>query len=161
MSEIITDFNFISGSSLKTMPSEEIKRWINDLALKYENDIDSPELFLEIEKFKFQASTLMGSFQSATQFDLLKFIHHYTLQDFYHNLDVALRIFLTIPVTTTTCERSFSKLKIIKNYLRSTMNQNCLTSMTILSIEKCLVDQLSFDDVIDDFASIKARKVKF
>lgn len=75
----------------------------------------------------------MCSFQSATQLDLLKYIHQYTLQDFYHNLEVALRIFLTIPVTTATCERSFSKLKIIKNYLRSTMNQNRLTSMAILN----------------------------
>jgi len=33
--------------------------------------------------------------------------------------------------------------------------------MAILSIEKSLVDQISFDDVIDDFAAIKARKVKF
>jgi len=44
------------------MPSDEIKRWVNDLAL----NIDGPELFLEIEKFKFQASKLMCSFQSAT-----------------------------------------------------------------------------------------------
>ena len=33
--------------------------------------------------------------------------------------------------------------------------------MSILSIEKDLVDQLSFDDVIDDFAAIKARKMQF
>lgn len=75
----------------------------------------------------------MCSFQSATQLDLLKYIHQYTLQDFYPNLEVALRIFLTIPVTTATCEMSFNKLKIIKNYLRSTMNQNRLTSMAILN----------------------------
>jgi len=99
------------------MPSDEIKRWVNDLALMYEHDIDGPELFLEIEKFKFQASKLMCSFQSAAQLDLLKYIHHYTLQDFYPNLEVALRIFLTILVTTATCERSFSKLKIIKTIL--------------------------------------------
>jgi len=33
------------------MSSDEIKLWVNDLALKYENYIDAPELFLEIEKF--------------------------------------------------------------------------------------------------------------
>jgi len=74
---------------------------------------------------------------------------------------VALRIFLSIPVTTAACERSFSKLEVIKNYLRSTMNQNLIRRLVILSIEKNLVDQISFDDVIDDFAAIKARKVKF
>lgn len=45
------------------------------------------------------------------------------------------------------------------------MGQNRLmsinkNSMSILSIEKNLVNQLSFDDVIDDFAAQKARKVK-
>lgn len=39
------------------------------------------------------------------------------------------------------------------------MGQNRSTSMSILSIEKNLVDQLSFDDVFDNFAAQKARKV--
>ncbi|KAL4104550.1 hypothetical protein QTP88_019845 [Uroleucon formosanum] len=106
LSEIKSEFQFLTGNCL-IMPSDEIKRWVNDLALKYEHDIDGPELFLEIEKFKFQASKLTCSFQSATQLDLLKCIHHYTLQDFYPKLEMALRIFLTILVTTATCEKSF------------------------------------------------------
>lgn len=160
MSDIVLDFNFLTGNTLKTMASDNLKRCVDDLTLKYEYDIDGPELFIEIEKFKFQASSLIPSFQSATQLDLLTFILQYSLQDYYPNLAVALRIFLTIPVTTASCDRSFSKLKITKNYLRSTMGQSRLTSMSILSIEKNLVNQLSFDDVIDDFAAQKARKVK-
>ena len=35
----------------------------------------------------------------------------------------ALLLFLTLPVTVATAERSFSKLKLIKNYLRNTMGQ--------------------------------------
>ncbi len=47
--------------------------------------------------------------------------------------DVA--IFLTIPVTVASAERSFSKLKLIKNYFRSTMSQEKLSTLSILSIE--------------------------
>ena len=36
----------------------------------------------------------------------------------------ALLLFLCIPVTATTEERSFSKLKIIESYLRNNMNQD-------------------------------------
>lgn len=50
MSEIKSEFQFLTGNCLKVMPSDEIKRWVNDLALKYEHDTDGPELLLEIEK---------------------------------------------------------------------------------------------------------------
>lgn len=33
------------------MPCNELKCWVNDLALKYKSDIDDPEFFLEIENF--------------------------------------------------------------------------------------------------------------
>jgi len=92
---------------------------------------------------------------------LLKFIHKYSLKDVYPNIELALRIFLTIPVTTATCERSFSKLKIVKNYLRSTTSQDRLTNMGIITIERELATKINFKNVIDEFATKKARKVKF
>ena len=49
---------------------------------------------------------------------------------------IAFRILLTIPVTIASAERSFSKLKLIKFYLRSTMSQEKLNGLTILLIEK-------------------------
>ncbi|XP_050532948.1 uncharacterized protein LOC126900953 [Daktulosphaira vitifoliae] len=161
MSQIACDFSFLSGNSLSTMESENIKLWVNDLALKYDRDLNATELYSEIESFKYQGPLLMTSFEKATHLDILKHIHKYSFQDLYPNLEVALRIFLTIPVTTASCERSFSKLKIIKNYLRSTMSQSRLTSMAILSIEKDIVKTISFNDTIDKFASQKARKVSF
>jgi len=98
----------------------------------------------------------MDNFKSATPLELLKFIHKYSLKDVYSNIEIALRIFLTIPVTTATCERSFSKLKIIKNYLRSTMSQDRLTNMGIISIERELASKINFEDIIDEFATKKA-----
>ncbi|KAL4084141.1 hypothetical protein QTP88_027976 [Uroleucon formosanum] len=81
--------------------------------------------------------------------------------DVYPNLEVALRIFLTMPVTTATCERSFSKLKLIKNYLRSTMGQERLSNLAILSIEQEIASKIDYTSIIEEFASKKARKVKF
>jgi hAT family C-terminal dimerisation region len=46
-----------------------------------------------------------------------------------------LLLLLTLPVTSATCERSFSKLKLIKNYLRSTMSAERLSDLAMLSIE--------------------------
>jgi len=43
---------------------------------------------------------------------------------------------LTIPVSVASAERSFSKLKLIKSNLRSTMSQQRLNRLALLSIEK-------------------------
>ncbi|CAI6356253.1 unnamed protein product [Macrosiphum euphorbiae] len=67
---------------------------------------------------------------------------------------------LTIPLTSAGAERTFSKLKLIKTYLRSTMSQQRLTGLATIRIEKELSEQLNYEDIINDFASKKARKIK-
>ena len=49
----------------------------------------------------------------------------------------------------------------IQSYLRSTMGESRLSALAILSIESELVETISFDDVISEFASMKARRVQF
>ena len=78
----------------------------------------------------------------------------------FPNYFVALRIFLTIPVTVASGERSFSRLKLIKNYLRSTIHEDRLNNLAILAIERDLCRKQNFDDILYDFATRKARKVK-
>ncbi|CAI6374655.1 unnamed protein product [Macrosiphum euphorbiae] len=70
---------------------------------------------------------------------------------------------LKIPLTSAGAEsreRTFSKLKLIKTYLRSTMSQQRLTGLATIRIEKELSEQLNYEDIINDFASKKARKIK-
>jgi hypothetical protein len=56
----------------------------------------------------------MDNFKSATPFELLKYNQDYSLKATYPNSEIALGIFLTMPVTSATCERNFNKLKLIK-----------------------------------------------
>lgn len=73
----------------------------------------------------------------------------------------ALRIMLTIPITTASAERSFSKLKIIKNYLRTTMIQERLSDLAIISIENEICENLDYGDLIATFSEAKGRKINF
>ena len=77
----------------------------------------------------------------------------------FPSLALALQIFLTLPTTVATAERTFSKLKLTKTYLRSCMNQDRLTNLSILSIENDLAHNINFDSVIDEFADKKARRI--
>nr|CAH7736627.1 unnamed protein product [Callosobruchus chinensis] len=72
-------------------------------------------------------------------------------------------LFLTLPVTTAMAERSFSKLKLIKNYLRTSMGQEPLSDISLLSLEAETLEKLksssAINDLINQFAEKKARRM--
>jgi len=67
---------------------------------------------------------------------------------------------LTAPVTTASDERMFSKLKLIKNYLRSKMADQRLNALMMLSCEKDITDSLDIDDLVHKWATLKQRRVQ-
>ena len=71
----------------------------------------------------------------------------------YSTLCHLAQIAMTIAVTSAESERSFSALKRIKTRLRSTMGQERLSALAILSIEREIAEELDYDYVIDQFAS--------
>jgi len=77
----------------------------------------------------------------------------------FPNVNIAFRIYLSVFGTSSEGERSFSKLKLIKNYLRSTTGQTRLSSLATLSIENDLMREMSFEDVICECATAKSRKM--
>jgi len=66
-------------------------------------------------------------------YEILRFVK---AADSYPNVSFAYRILLTIPVIVASAERSFSKLKLLRNCLRSTMSQERLNGLAMCSIEK-------------------------
>ncbi|XP_076059600.1 zinc finger MYM-type protein 1-like [Oratosquilla oratoria] len=90
----------------------------------------------------------------------LCFIFEQKLQDSVPNVMIALKILLTLPVSVASGERSFSKLKLIKTYLRSTMLQQRLVGLATISIENEETSNLDLAKLAEKFASLKARKVE-
>lgn len=84
------------------------------------------------------------------------------LQELCSNVRLALRILITIPVTVASAsgERSFSKLKLIKIYLRLTISQSILINLATLSIEYEFTENIHDGVIIKEFADRMARKVK-
>lgn len=92
---------------------------------------------------------------------MLDYIYKENILDLYPNMSIALRLMLTLPVTVASSERSFSKLKLIQTYLRSTMSQERLSALAVLSIEQEVWKSVDMDLLIARFAEAKARKIRF
>jgi len=54
-------------------------------------------------------------------------------------------------VTSAACERSFSCLRLIKTYLRSTMCDGRLSDIAVLSIESKRAQTIDFESFVDEF----------
>uniref|UniRef100_A0A8I6X682 HAT C-terminal dimerisation domain-containing protein n=1 Tax=Hordeum vulgare subsp. vulgare TaxID=112509 RepID=A0A8I6X682_HORVV len=88
----------------------------------------------------------------------MEIFHFVREADCYPNTSISYRILFTMTVTIASAERSFSKLKLLKNYLRSVMSQERLNGLATLCIEKQLLDEIYIDPIIDDFACRNARR---
>lgn len=146
----------LNFSTASQMSSESLKAHCmevqNTLTFRDDYDISGMDLAHEIQNLPDLPSDKM------TAFELLSFLCEKNLEELYPNLWIALRIAVTLPVTVASSERSFSKLKLIKSYLRSSMSQERLSGLAIMSINHDVGKHLSYDDIIDDFASRKCRK---
>lgn len=63
-----------------------------------------------------------------------------------------------MPVSSTSPERTFSKLKILKNRLRTTISQDRLEDLTITKCESDV--QINNEDVTNIFASLSSTLSK-
>ena len=76
-------------------------------------------------------------------------------------VDRLLRIYLTVPMTSATAERTFSTLRRVKSYLRSTMTQKRLNHVILLHTHKQRTDDLNLIKVAQDFATVNNRRRAF
>ena len=72
-----------------------------------------------------------------------------------------LKIVLTIPVTSATAERTFSSMRRLKNYLRSSMTQKLFNNMMILHIHKDKTDELDLNVIAEQFINVNERRRNF
>nr|CAH7746247.1 unnamed protein product [Callosobruchus chinensis] len=80
----------------------------------------------------------------------LKYITENNIEDAFPNLVIFLRILLTLPISVASGERSFSKLKTIENSLKSSMSQERLTGLALISIEPEIT--MNYDKIINVFS---------
>jgi hypothetical protein len=144
----------LNSERLKSLDDHDLRKCCTTFAKTFSHDDSSDvDLIDFISELQVLQVTLLDNLMSALE--ILQFI---TIADCYPNVSIAYRILLIIPVTVASAERSFSKLKLLKNYLRSTMSQERLNGLATCSIEKDILTNIDLNIVLNDFASRNARQ---
>ena len=68
-----------------------------------------------------------------------------------------MQLILVMPATNSTSERSFSALRRVKTYLRSTMGQQRLNDLLLLHVHKEITDSLNLKEVVNSFVNNEHR----
>ena len=76
----------------------------------------------------------------------LSYLKNNCLIETFPNVAIILRIYLTLTVANTETERSFSALKRVKNYLRSSLRRDHVCDFSIMAIEKSFTKSMSFEN---------------
>jgi len=80
------------------------------------------------------------------------------LSSIFPNVFVSLKIALTIPIASASCERKHSKLKLIKNRLRTSTLGERLDALMQIACEGDI--KIDYEKIIDSFASLSATLPK-
>ena len=79
----------------------------------------------------------------------------------FPNLFKLLAIFFTLPVTTCTAERSFSTMRRLKTYLRSTMTSDRMSGLALMTIHREINPRNYLDEVLKIFINMHPRRLDF
>jgi len=115
------------------------------------------------EKLKGELMVMYSSVEFAglkSAMSLLRMLTENNLQSTFSETLKLTQITITTPMTSAESERCFSTLKRIKSFLRSTVGQDRLNALAMLSIERDLIQKSQdFNDmVINLFAAQKGRR---
>ncbi|KAG8441551.1 hypothetical protein GDO86_007070 [Hymenochirus boettgeri] len=138
------------------LPSEEVRQQCDQLEKVLSHDRDHDIIAAEL-CYELYALCRYLPANCKTPRAVLEHIYKTKMSTIFSNVSVALRILLTLPVIACG-ENSFSKLKQIKTQLQCTMTHERLVGLATISYEHELAKSLNVDDLIQVFASQKARR---
>jgi hypothetical protein len=150
-------FGFLfTSETLQSLDNESLKSSCDNLEAALEkdgkSDIDANELYAELK--------FLQNFIPQENMGPLEILKYMKRHNSFPNASIAYRVLLTIPVTVASAERSFSKLKLLKSYLRSTMLQQRLTDLAQISLESELLEKIEYERIIEEFISSNTKRLK-
>lgn len=155
---------------MKTRFSDESLKLAKSIDNFFMLDFDGSLEFIEYysDNLKIKKDILKAEMMIVNNY-LNSKIKNWTIQDLfstvtlelYPNLHNLLQVALSIPVSSASCERSFSAMRRIKNWLRTTMIQNRFSNLAIIHIENELVKtSIESKQILEDFVKCGSRRIQ-
>ena len=98
------------------------------------------EKFIDLQRLKYEISTYINyklKFASLNWKDLNNVIKHFVdndLKSVFEEIFKLFKIYLTIPISSAEAERAFSVLKLLKTWLRTSMEDERLSDLGIIKM---------------------------
>ena len=144
------------SSKLLAASSKDIGESVDRLVDSYSDGFSGEDLNVELRSFLSEFKSEISAKKSIS--DSLDILHDLHLNSSFPQLHKLCVLFLVIPVTVASAERSFSKLKLIKTYLRSRMSQDRLSYLATISIENEEAKSIDKTELIKAFAMVNSRR---
>ncbi|XP_072368175.1 zinc finger MYM-type protein 1-like [Scyliorhinus torazame] len=150
LSELVNNSE-IDEDSIKLI----ISYYKDDIDHKLVNECYQFKDYLHLRKCQNTEENTSSKMQRA---EVLQLICEQHRIEVFPNITTALKLYLTMPIMSCEAERNFSKLSFIKNKFWSTMTEEHLNSLCILSLENDIARKLSYNKTVHEYDARKNRK---
>ena len=135
------------------------------IILCYKDDIDHKLVnecyefkeYLHLRKSQNTEENMLSKMQCI---EVLQLICQLCLIEVFPNITTVLKLFLTMPIMSCEAEGNFPKISFIKNKFWSTMTEEHLNYLCILSLENDIARKLSYDKTVHEYVARKKNRKK-
>lgn len=138
---------------IKTANGDSCDEELKSLSEFYREDIQYDRLKLHLELF---SANLPKNVKNIIEIKDYIQVMNIAERDLISEVVILLKLILVIPATNAVSERSFSALRRIKSYLRSTMKQERLNNLMLLHVHKNESDNIDLKSIANAFVQNKS-----
>ena len=164
MKSVVTSYQVLEPSFLSNASHLDLEFETRKFSNKFSYNV-SPLFPSQMLTIKMLFREKIAYLKSAKEMASFLIVENASLATTYPDVCTVYMMYMTILcilyITVATAERSFSKLKLIKNFLRNSMSQKRFSGLALLSIENERAKNFNFRKVMQQFASAKARRKIF
>ena len=143
---------------LKAVCKENYSSEFDFVTKFYGPDLNVHALEMQLQIF---ATNFIREGKKTSIKDILKYLRNISSAQraLLSEICIIAKLILVMPATNAVSERSFSALRRVKTYLRSTMKQTRLNHLMILHVHKDITDSLNLNDIGNEFVRCSEHRL--